>query len=75
MRGDGADALDLVRADRDAEAGAADEQGAVGRAVGDEAGRVDGDVRVGGVLVGPDADVITSLTRSSAARLALIRSL
>lgn len=58
MRGDGADALDLVRADRDAQAGAANEECAVGLAVGDEAGGLDGDVRVGGVLLGPDADVV-----------------
>ena len=57
MRGDGPDAGHLVGADRHAKAGAADQQRPVGLALGDQAGRGHGDVRVGGVLVGADADV------------------
>ena len=37
--------------------GAADQQRAVGLAFGDQPGRRDGDVRVGGVLIGADAHV------------------
>ena len=58
VRGDGADAGDLVRRDGHAEAGAADQQGPVGVALGDFAGGVDGDVRVGGGVVGADSDVL-----------------
>src|SRR5690606_5833636 len=57
VRGHGADPGHLVGADRDAEPGAADQQRTVGLALGDQLRRGDGDVRVGGVLLGGDPDV------------------
>src|SRR5699024_11355720 len=58
VRGDGADAGDLVRRDRDAQARAADQQGTVRLTGGDLLRRLDGDVRVVGAVLAPgDADV------------------
>lgn len=59
VRGDGADALDLVGGDGDAQPRAADNEGAVGLAFGDELGGGGGAVRVGrlvGRLVAADVD-------------------
>jgi hypothetical protein len=55
--GDGPDAGDLVGRDRHAQAGAADQQRPVGVALGHLPGGVDSKVRVGGGVVGADADV------------------
>src|SRR6476661_8586737 len=55
--GDGPDAGDLVRGDGHAQAGAADQQGAVSLAGGDQFGGGDGHGRVGSVAGGVDADV------------------
>lgn len=61
MRGDGADAFDLVGGDGDAQPRAADDKGAVGFALGDELGGGGGAVRVGrlvGRLVAADVDYL-----------------
>ena len=58
VRGDGSDAGDFVGRDGHAQSGAADQQGPVGLAGGDLAGRGDGQVRVGGAVVRADADVL-----------------
>jgi hypothetical protein len=58
MRRDRADAADLVRSDRDAEACAADQDRAVGITDRDLLGRVRRDPRVVGVPVRIDADVV-----------------
>src|SRR5699024_2268869 len=58
VRGYGADAGYLVRRDRDAQAGGADQQGTINLAGGDLLRRLDRDVRVVGAVLAPgDADV------------------
>src|SRR5690349_11863382 len=61
VRGDGADAGDLVRGDRHTQSGAADQQGTVSLARGDEFGGSDGHGRVGGVAGGVHPDVLIGL--------------
>ena len=59
VRGDGADAGDLVRGDRDSDAGAAQQDGAVGFALGDQLRRR---VAMRGYEVCPSASTPTSTT-------------
>lgn len=51
MRSDGSDARNLVGRDGDAETGAADEDGSVGLAVDDHLSSLDGDGRVGSLVL------------------------
>ncbi len=63
----------LVRRDRHAEAGAADQQRAVGLPGRDELGRRDRDLRIGVVLVGADTHVGDRLDQRAGGQVALER--
>lgn len=72
MGGHGADALDLVGADSDAETGPADEQGAVDLAIGHELRGGCGAVRVGCLVVdGQTTDVYDGLDAGVVLEVAL----
>src|SRR5690606_949064 len=57
MGGDPAHPMDLVRGERDSEAGAADQQRSIGESVSDHLGGSDGDCRVGSSAGRVDSDI------------------